>query len=443
MKKDRFGNMKNRAVGGNFDLNFQASFAYKLKSALNFEGNLNSLRKSLSSAFFAVFFTANALVFVLFLTSCYSVYSGGVSGTVVNAESAANPKEGIANVDVYAYTEKSSRDSDYKKYNGEGAFKPSASYYGHTSTDSDGFFSLSRLVWKETKPDFGKDADSTTVYLLFYHENYGLTKGDTVIISDSTSDTVYAELTAIRKTTALNISFVDIATGNLTSNSVHVKVRVPQKNESHPDSNDKLYEAVFTGSGVLSVSYPRWKSESDKASGNEYTPEINVTYAQSADEVTWAACYNGDDDKNFSFRDDIDIKNGNGILKKISNSSFDLTFYGKSKRFSVPEISGSFGDVNSTASDGIKLFLKGYDEQASDFSLDFGSTFTQAQSLGTAGTEKHGYYTGLGGSAYSWEDASYTGKFSTKKLLIFDETESKSKEFEVSNEKSSYTITVE
>jgi hypothetical protein len=44
-----------------------------------------------------------AISFLFTLNSCSSVFSAGVSGKVVDAESTTNPKEGIADVEVYAY----------------------------------------------------------------------------------------------------------------------------------------------------------------------------------------------------------------------------------------------------------------------------------------------------------------------------------------------------
>ena len=139
------------------------------------------------------------LTAALLFSGCYSVFNGGTGGQIVDAESTSIPKAGIANVDVYAYTDSRTRDSDYSGWDEGEVFSPSDSYYGHTTTDAGGNFAISNIVWKENHPDFGKDADYTTIYLLYYHENYGLTKDQTVITSDSTSDTVYAELRSIKK----------------------------------------------------------------------------------------------------------------------------------------------------------------------------------------------------------------------------------------------------
>ena len=98
----------------------------------------------------------SVLAAILF-SGCYSVFNGGTGGVIVDAESTSNPKAGIAYVNIYAYTDRGTRDSDFKAWKEGTAFAPSHSYYGHTTTDNNGNFTISNIVWKETKPDFGKE----------------------------------------------------------------------------------------------------------------------------------------------------------------------------------------------------------------------------------------------------------------------------------------------
>ena len=42
------------------------------------------------------------ILFSILCFSCSSVFSAGVSGKIVDSESSSNPKEGIADVEVYA-----------------------------------------------------------------------------------------------------------------------------------------------------------------------------------------------------------------------------------------------------------------------------------------------------------------------------------------------------
>ena len=89
-----------------------------------------------------------AILLSLLLTSCYSVFNGGTGGMIVDAESTSTPKSGIPNVDVYAYTDSGTRDSDFGRWKEGTVFSPSNSYYGHTTTDASGSFVISNIVWK-------------------------------------------------------------------------------------------------------------------------------------------------------------------------------------------------------------------------------------------------------------------------------------------------------
>ena len=353
-----------------------------------------------------------ALTAGLLFTGCYSVFSGGTGGLIVDAESTSDPKSGIANVDIYAYTDCGARDYDFNRWQEGSVFAPSNTYYGHTTTDASGSFVISNIVWKETSPDFGKDADFTTIYLLYYHENYGLTKGQTGITSDSTSDTVYAELTSIRKTTALNISIYDVATSAATSQNVLVSISVPQNTDTIT-SSPKVYKQTIAGNGIINISYPRWKNAEDKANNHEITPEITIRYSQSADEITWKACANKDNaDQDYAFlADDFAIK------KTIKNSVYNISLYGKATRIRVPSVSGTYGPSTDASSDGqiIKMMAK---DSGGNFTIDCGETSTYAQNVGTNGSQIHGSFSGLG-SGYYISDTSYTGKYTNIEVQFY------------------------
>ena len=360
------------------------------------------------------FYCIITLSIIIFLTSCYSVFNGGTGGLIVDAESTASPKRGIANVDIYAYTDKGTRDSDFRAWKEGTIFAPSNTYYGHTSTDNNGDFTISKLVWKEAKPDFGKDADFTTIYLLYYHENYGLTKDETVITSDSTSDTVYAELTAINKITSLSINIYDVASANLTSENVLVTVTVPQTTDTLTTAAPKVYEQAITGNGTINISYPRWKNNTDKTAGKENTPVIEINYFQSADEITWKACAYEPEQNNYAF-----LTDGFKINKTVKNSSYAVSLYGKATRINVPTVNGTYGDTTTAASDG-KLIRMKAKNAAGNFVIDCGETTTGAQTVGTSGTQTHGNFNGLG-NGFFVIDNSYTERYTTIEVKFFAE----------------------
>lgn len=377
----------------------------------------------------------------LFLSGCYSVFSGGTGGKIVDAESTSNPKSGIAFVDIYAYTDEDERNADFDSWQEGTTFSPSDTYYGHTTSDNDGSFVLSNIVWKETKPDFGRDADYTKIYLLYYHENYGLTKDQTLLISDSTSDTVYAELTAIRKTSVLNINLYDVTSSNQTANDVLVTITVPQATDTI-NAAAKVYKQSITGNGNVTISYPRWKTKEDKENQIEYYPEISISYFQNADEITWKACANADNDaKDYSFLED------NFSLKKtVRNTPYNISLYGKASRINFPAINGTYGDTSLEANDGkiIKMLAK---DSAGAYTIDCGETTTYAQTVGTSSNQTHGNFSNLG-NGYYWTDSTYTGKYSTIDVKLFAESNQDSEESQAGvtqtlrSDTASYNITI-
>ena len=344
------------------------------------------------------------LIISSFVLSCSSVFSGGTGGRVVDAESTSNPKEGISDVEVYAYTSEKDRDSDFNKWNKTERFSPASKYYARTTTGTDGNFVISKLMWKEWKPAFGKDGDVSEVYLLFYHENYGLVKGGTLIVSDSTTDSIYVEMTKTRVSTLLSLSVIDVATDSATSETVHVKVTVPQTSKDISVADPVIKETDISGNGVLSVTYPR---------GEE--PEIIIEYAVSGDEVNFKACYNGDGEEGEEYA----FLEKSVVTKKIKGDSFPVHLYGKKTKLSVPVVNGTYGDKDSDVSDGKVISMKGAPE-GSSFVLDCGEVTTESRALGTNGNETHGNFSGLGQNCY-FRDETYKGKFAELKVKFFAE----------------------
>ena len=126
-------------------------------------------------------------------------------------------------------------------------------------------------MWESDNPVFGKTGDSIPVFLLFYHDNYGLQKNDNhaVILSDSVSYVVYQELTAIRSTSTLNISILDASQDPDTttklppavSQAVNVEVSVPQTTAENQIASPIIKKDTVTGTGNISISYPRYSTE--------------------------------------------------------------------------------------------------------------------------------------------------------------------------------------
>lgn len=148
------------------------------------------------------------ILLIIILTSCSAVYYGGITGTVKDAETG----EGINDVMVAVYFDEGRRNSEYDAYdkNAHADFNP-AGADGIAYTSANGSYSFSKVWWETNSPEYGKDADKADVYLLFYNENYGLTKSDSsvTLYSESTSQIKTAELTSIVDTYTYNIDLRD------------------------------------------------------------------------------------------------------------------------------------------------------------------------------------------------------------------------------------------
>ena len=382
-------------------------------------------------------------------SGCTSIFSGGTGGIVVDADSKNTTKTGIANVDVFAYMNRSDRDNDFNRWN-KGtkaeAFKPSSDYYGRTTTGTDGTWTINKLVWKENKPDFGKDADYTVVYLIYYHSDYGCEKDETVIISDSTSSNTYKELTSIVKRSNITLNFIDAKTSAQTSESVYAELFVPQKTDSNPDASDIVYSGVYTGSGTISIRYPRYLNEAGvptyTKTDKENVPQIRVNYyqAKEAENVTWKACKQNIAENDFSFYTTEVGRGCAGLTKTLEDSPYSLTLVGKAVKFEMPSFSGTWGDTTLAERDGLHLLLKGKDSQG-NYSIDLGETYTVAQNRGNNGSQTHGYFSGLGGTSFEWRDYAYTGRNSEYKVRFEQEDGTVIKELTISNDKNEYVLT--
>ena len=377
------------------------------------------------------------------LFSCSAVFEGGVSGKVVDAESTANPKAGIQDVEVYVYTSEYLWNEDFRLYNGTGKFIPSSStYIGHTTTGSDGTFSLSKLMWESSKPQFGKTGDTIPVFLLFYHENYGLLKNENnaVIISDNVSYVVYQEMKAIRTNTTLNISVLDASQDPETatrlppeiSQPVNVTVCVPQATSENPNVPDIKKEATITGTGTITVSYPRYSTGT-----TENTPIITITYEQAGENISFKPCnyITTEGSEDFSFITDFETT---PVTKTVQGSTVPIQIYMKPTVLSFPSISGQLcltapeansaqetrGDEGTSVDDNIKVMLASISDSGTlGTLLAYTSATVMTSATGNGANNSriiHGRFSGLG-EGITWMNESYDGKYCTKDVaVVFD-----------------------
>ncbi|HZK19144.1 MAG TPA: hypothetical protein VFC68_00310 [Treponemataceae bacterium] len=353
-------------------------------------------------------------VTIWLLTTCSSVFSAGVSGKVVDAESTNNPKNGIAHVSVFVYTDESIRNKDFSSWKKGKRFSPTTEkqFIGQTSTNNSGEFTINKIVWESLCPEFGKTADFTHVFLLFYHENYGLVKNtnNVVIISGSTSNVIYQEMTSIRKATSLEIEIRNASSNNLLTTPINVRVDVPQIIGSTE------YEVSITGSSSITVTYPRYKEYEN----TPYTPTIDITYSQLGDDIDYKACnYN---ENNYTFMQ------APTVSKTISGSTYPIRLYMKNTTLSMSSISGQINYTNpetgsndeGTSKDDNIIIMLAYklDEKYIQFSEPSAKVRTNSIGDGANNSQiKHGLFSNLA-EGITWQNETYEGKYDIKPVYI-------------------------
>ncbi len=385
----------------------------------------------------------SVMAVILSFAACSAVFEGGASGKVVDAESTETPKAGIQDVEVYIYTSEYQRNEDFSLYPGNGKFLPSGSQYiGHTTTASDGTFSLNKLMWESDKPVFGKTGDSIPVFLIFYHENYGLQKNDNnaVILSDSVSYVVYQEMTAIRSSTVLSISVLDVSQDPdpatrlppAITQAVNVKVSVPQTTSASPNADPIVKKSTVTGNGNITVSYPRYTTGS-----TENTPAVTITYGQSGQNINYKPCnyVTTEGSEDYSFISDFTTT---PITRTVQGASLPVQIYMKPTIHTIPTISGQLcltapetgsaqatrGDEGTSADDNVRVMLASINTSGMpDRLLDYTAARVMTSVSGDGANNSriiHGRFSGLG-EGITWTDDTYTGRYATKEFaLVFD-----------------------
>lgn len=355
-------------------------------------------------------------ILTVLLISCSSVFSAGVSGRVVDAESTNSPKDGIADVNVYVYIDEAARDADYNAWTAGTRFSPATTehYIGQTSTDNEGSFTIGRIVWESFSPEFGKTADFTTVYLLFYHENFGLVKNtnNAVIMSDSTSNVIYQEMTSVRKQISLEIQIRNAASDGLLNIPVNTVVSVPQISGSID------YEVSITGSESVLISCPRYASDGTTA----YEPVVTITYSQLGSDIDFKACNYNTEEENYTFIED------SAVSKTVSGSTYPIRLYMKTLNHSVSSVSGQINygtpapsslDEGTAADDNVIIMLA-YKSGSRIIQYTESSAKIRTASSGDGANSariRHGLFSGLG-DGITWKNSSYEGRYDTRTVYI-------------------------
>lgn len=341
------------------------------------------------------------LLLTLLLTSCSSYFSAGVSGTVKDSED----DSAITDVLVCAYTDSNARDAAFNgyTYSFSNKFKGDSAIF-RTNTDNNGAFSIKSIKWNTTSPVYGKDGDNITVYPLFYHEDYGLVKGDAIsITSSSINEGASQKLTKIREEKTITI-VVQHPTkpGTTYTNEYSFKLADAGNYTTNPDI--KIYE---DSANTFRVNYTK---DAD-------TPKLNIVKFKNTtadNNQTSRQCKN---DATLTFFTDTEINN---ITENINYDKDKVTYvvYAKPMRFSYPTITGRL-----TSGDDVDKRIYGIEEDnnlavyittTNATNTQLGSTvYTDATRSGDASiTTVNGEFS-INLGSYTYTNKGYTGEYPT------------------------------
>ena len=154
---------------------------------------------------------SSLVAFILLFSSCSmewgkNVYYGGLGGTVKDSDS-DSPVSGVS---VYVYTEKSARDSAYSSWLDNGGVYTDSTCMYKSTTDSNGRWSVPKIIWTNKDGAWGDDYDHIPVWITYFSEEYGCwTEEDKIEIVSGTSNSnaVISKKSKIVHTSNLNLIF--------------------------------------------------------------------------------------------------------------------------------------------------------------------------------------------------------------------------------------------
>ena len=310
----------------------------------------------------------------LFAVSCSAdfgknVYYGGISGVVKDKDNG----NGVSGVKVYLYTSESERDEAYNKWQeNRGIFSDEKCLYKST-TDANGKWTVSKVVWMSKDGAWGADYDHIPVYIIYFFEDYGCWKEEKIELVSGTSNTnaIESKRENIKETSKFTINFRE--NNKLVSDEITFTY-------SYDDGYREIKKDVSTTNGqfvINNLSYVRKESGVDVVISNIKTP--NGCWDTSSFNVNGGAVTGGItvNVKEASVTTDI----------KLTRTKYDLGESGLSGRITAPRsvVMDSTGKSLEHSLDGLVVAVKvndnfysiptssgNYDsDTAGSFSVDF------------------------------------------------------------------------
>ena len=371
------------------------------------------------------------IVIALVLASCSVVFEAGISGKVVTAEGTGTSN--VQDVSVFAYTDSGLRDSDFAKFQAGTITRPTegSGYVATTTTNANGEFTVNKVVWETKNSEFGKTADVSKLYLIFYHEDYKPAKADATVISGSTnSSNVYVKLEGSKDYTTLNITVYDVATGTAMTDACNLEYHVEGK-----EGSDSI---VVTGASNVRISYPK-----------DTTPDVTIKLASPG--------------SSWKMTDKTGKVITQQIVEDVEEGTLSVSLYMKRYEFILPAFSGSvvFDSTEAAqltinvdpinSNDDVQVWLQ-YKKAGANEWKDFTETksanhmtYAVQASSGNNMYYNHGQFSGVGNTddytirinedsySDSFDWTSYNGKTFSLDLRVVFGSDTKVKQFTYTN----------
>ena len=236
---------------------------------------------------------------VLFL-SCSVVFTGSINGTIADAErhEAGDAGSGIADAAVYLYTDQDKRDADFDAWSSSGRMpetpeKGDPEYFIKSMTDAQGNYSFNGFIWNEFFPDYGKSGDRKEIFLLFYHEEYGMntTTYPVYVVSDVSNKIPLYTFYRIFNSAEITGTVTDSDSGSALAN-VNVNIWVPESWSYTAGGNIDTAESKLSWSDspsytVLTDNNGRWRRTitypmMPSSTSNRGSTIVRITYSAGA-----------------------------------------------------------------------------------------------------------------------------------------------------------------
>lgn len=332
------------------------------------------------------------MLVLLLLTSCSSVFSGGFTGTIREDKGGSDDSNntGIEGATVYIYTDEGARNADYDAATAASPSLPSR-YVASTTTNANGQFSVSKILWQTNSPAYGKTADRISLYLLIHKAGFGVNgynKNSSMITiaSDSTNEATYTE--AFRRTE--KVTTVSFTLSNIVSGGAAVSDPLLIKLSDLKVLDDSCTITRTSSDNTFDVAYKNDDSAAPRIEVKGYTIQNEKGSS------TWKLC--AEDGSAFV-----------PVERNIytSQGTQNISLYAKQTEFTFPTVSGRVNrqsgtvvgnDTGTADDDGVKVVL--YAEKGNE-KIKLGEATTAAERT-TNDRMTHGNFSITADATYKW-----------------------------------------